>query len=264
MTLAAVLMGMTAANAQLVLGGSLNFSGNTGDVDKNKEQGITYKGDDKFGMAIAPKIGYMFMDQKMEAGAALYFGYNETMNYDVMFKTTILDVAPYIKYTDGKPFKDYKESSFAFYFQPYLRGRLVGVKGFGIWLEGIASLGTSIEFQDKYYAYKYGDEIGRSEEEAKELNKEPELKSNNFIGSLSIKPVLTYDINEHWRLETGLNFLSLYLGGAVYNNEYYTDQVAKTKGIETYNTFNYGIAVSGSDIIGKQIGYITIGAAYKF
>jgi len=260
MTLAAVLMGMTAANAQLVLGGSLNFSGNAGDVDKNKEQGITHKGDDKFGMAIAPKLGYLFLDGKMEAGAALYFGYNETMKYDVLYKE--VEVAPY--FVDGKAFKDYKESSFSFYFQPYLRGRLVGVKGFGIWLEGIASLGTKIEFQDKYYAYKYGEEVGRTEEEAKELNKKPELNGSNFIGSFSIKPVLTYDINEHWRLETGLNFLSLYLGGAIYNNEYYTDPIAKTKGIDTYNTFNYGIAVSGSDIIGKQIGYITIGAAYKF
>lgn len=256
MTLAVVLMGMTAANAQLVIGGGLNFTGKASEIDKSKEYGIEYKSPATFEMSIAPKIGYMLADQKLEIGAALAIGYEHTMNYDVLFNK---------EGKEGKAFKDSKEANFNFFIKPYMRYRLVNVKGFGLWLEGMAGLGTQVALQDKYYAYKYSDEIvGRTEEAAKKLNEKPELKSSNFTGGISIQPVLTYDINEHWRLETGLNFLSFYVYGTVDTQEEWKNPINHDDGkIKTViNTCSYGIGLDGGNV--ASIGYITIGAAYKF
>lgn len=246
LTLAVVFGMVAAANAQLVVGGAIGFGvdANTG-TTKAGDMGVTFKDQVDFTFGFAPRVGYI-INEKWEVGGKLSLDYGQTMNYDVLFNASG---------KDGKAFKDFKDSQFTWAIQPYARFRCFEVKGFALWIEGVGSIGTSILSKRHYYAYEYDATIvGRTQAAADALN-DAQPKVSSFNGSLQFQPVLTYALNEHWVLETGLNFLGFNLGGKVFTTE-------TAAGKTTRNTFDFGLNVNSDNI--ATLGFIQLGVHYKF
>lgn len=246
LTLAVVFGMVAAANAQLVVGGGIGFGVNTynGTV-KSGDLGVTAKDRVDFTFGFVPRVGYI-INEKWEVGGKLSLDYNQTMNYDILTNASG---------KDGKAFKDFKDSQFTWAIQPYARFRCFEVKGFALWIEGVGSIGTSILSKRHYYAYEYDATIvGRTQAAADALN-EALPKRSSFNGSLAFQPVLTYSLNEHWVLETSLNFLGFNLGGEVITTE-------TAAGKSTRNTFDFGLNVNSDNI--ATLGFLQIGAYYKF
>lgn len=250
----AVAFGMIAsANAQLVVGGGINFGGWTTSDKTNNNVGDTYKYS-TFQFGFTPKVGYL-INEKLEVGAGIGLSYSEQMIY-----TQVYDAAnPGV---NGKNVKDYKDPEFSWAIKPYARYRFFEVNGFGFWLEGVASLGTSTEGLNHYYAYGSATEVDgsglwRSADDAKALNKKPAgHKYSKFNGSFKVQPVITYTINEHWVLDLQLELLSLNLGGSV---EKVTNDVAGTKVTDTENYFTWGLGLFQHNPQG-----LAFGVSYKF
>lgn len=252
----AVAFGMIAsANAQLVVGGGINFGGGV-NSDKTSAAGATYK-ESSFQFGFTPKVGYL-INEKLEVGAGIGLNYSETMYYAQI--QNVSDPA-----SKAKNVKDHKNPEFSWAIKPYARYRFFEVNGFGFWLEGVASLGTSAEGRSKYYAYGSATELDptstwtatgwRSADEAKEANKKPAgHKYSKFNGSFKVQPVITYTINEHWVLDLQLELLSFNIGGYV---EKTTDDFAGTKVTSTENDFTWGLGL-------KQNQGIAFGVSYKF
>jgi len=289
MTLAAVLMGMTAANAQLVLGGSLSFQSADKDgtyiqslrTNSTSENGLIYKNANPFRFGFAPKIGYMLNDQKIEVGVKLELLYGQSTNYLIKYNKVEKELEgglTEITYTDGKAVKKNMTSYLNFFVDPYARFRVVNAKGFGVWFEGLVRLGTSVDLKTKQYAYekgyyKEGTQSMSYIEEKEALTQEmidkkkeldPQKSFSNFTGSFRIAPVLTYDINEHWRLEAALNFLAVEVGGYVETTESYKNVLKKELGTEksTANSVYYNLGIWTGNV--ANLGNFAIGAVYKF
>lgn len=240
-----------AASAQVIIGGNISFSA---DSEKQSSLYDEYESLDKapsaFSFGIAPKIGYV-VNGKWEIGAKINLNYDQTMNY-----VTLRD-------EDGempKSFKDYKDYNFNWSIQPYTRVRVGGGdKGFGVWIEGLVSLGSTAITKTHWYAAEYGDkgQEHRSEKDANKLNNQKEgFSKSNFTGGLFIQPVLTYAINEHLRLETALNFLGINLSGQVVKTIDEEGNWNKT------NTCDFGLNLNSENV--AQVGLITIGCVYAF
>lgn len=257
LTLAVVFGMIASANAQLVIGGQLNFSAGTsktmwsGDWGAQTPLGAGNK-TSYFGFGIAPQVGYL-LNEKMEVGGKLVLDYSHDNYFTVIENKDGKSAAKYAK--------DYRIADFSWSINPYFRYRLFDVQGFAMWMQAEAALGTSIERKAKYYAY--GDDnmtSQRTEETAKNLNKTADgHKYSNFKGGLYIKPVLTYTFQEHWVLISELNFLSLGLWG---NVEKITEKAMDRAGndasiVETNNTCNFNLGLFRGDVV-------SIGMAYKF
>ena len=254
----AVVFGMIAsANAQLVIGGQLNFYGGTsktmwsGDWGAQTPLGAGTK-TSQFGFGIAPQVGYL-LNEKMEVGGKLVLDYKHNTYFTVIENKDGKSAAKYAK--------DYRIADFSWSINPYFRYRLFEVQNFAMWAQAEAWLGTSIESKPKYYAY--GDDTmtsQRTADQAKDKNKKVDgHKYSNFNGGLSIKPVLTYTIQEHWVLVSELNFLSFGLWG---NVEKITDKATDRAGnaasiVETNNSCNFNLGLFEGEVI-------SIGMAYKF
>ena len=244
------LLSSVMASAQLIVGGVLDFSAssqkNTSLTDGH-ESLKTYPS--RLTLGIAPKVGYIINDT-WEVGAKLGLRYNQTMDYVVLSD----DAGE-----NPKAFKNYKTSDIDWSIDPYARWRAVEFKGLGVWIEGLVSLGSRSTPKKRYYAAQYGSDgvIYRSKIEADAMNDTPVTeKTSTFIGGLYIQPVLTYAINEHFRLETTLNFLGLNLSGSVQKQ---TD----SEGYWNINsTCNFGLNIDSEDVL--SIGYLTIGFVYAF
>ena len=269
-TLAVVLGMATAAQAQLVIGGGINFNGGTNKTSLNGNWGDQAKFSN-FGFGIAPTIAYDINDN-MEVGATLSFSYNQRTRFDQIANVNGKEAA--------KSVKDNVNSDFSWSINPYFRYRLFDVKGFGFWLQAKAELGTSLESKTKYYAYGSATEVGtinpliapngwRSADEAKELNQpRPGHKYSRFNGAGYIQPVLTYGINEHWIIYSELDLLSVGVWGYVEKTteEYIpgsttiktTDRAGNETPItETVNSCNFNLGLF-------QGRAITLGVVYKF
>lgn len=305
LTMAVVFGLATAASAQLVVGGNIGFDGNVGNKYKDTDRGLYHKDGSSFAMSIAPKVGYMLLDQKLEVGAALQFKYSHNKDYVVM--GSIEESAPGVIKTDpvlgipmwgedGKAQLDSKTASFSWTINPYARYRLFLVKGFAMWVECEAYLGTSFSSKKTYYAIDKGylyenwtdamalmthTQATQYERKQDDVDKymDAQPKENYFNGGIALRPVLTYDINEHWRLETQLNLLSVYLSGYVktttqeqtYVNGV-TGETEKRDFKTTENECSLGLVlqdkIKGNAITGATlfdgVGFLTIGVAYKF
>lgn len=250
LTLAVVFGMIASANAQLVIGGGIEFGGWV-NKDKTAKVGDTYKYS-TFNFGLTPKVGYL-INEKFEVGAGISLKYSEDMIY-----TQIYDITDPANPGQGKNVKDYKTPEFSWAIKPYARYRFFEVNGFGFWLEGIASLGTSIEKRDHYYAYGSKTEVDassnwRSADDAKTMNKLPDgHKYSKFNGSFYVQPVITYVINEHWVLESQLSLLSFGIDGYV-ENETASTGANKT----TSNNCNWGLGL-------MQGRALTFGVSYKF
>jgi hypothetical protein len=302
LTLAVVFGLATAASAQLVIGGNIGIDGSASTSYKDSDRGLYQKTPSSFALSVSPKIGFMMLDQRLEVGLGLAFTYYQTMNYIVQGTYAMNGTA--IKYDtetglpmfnkDAEAHKDYKAYNYEWSLNPYARFRLFNVKGFSMWLEGVLSFGTSIASTRKYYAYDkgyvyasytdaftgmtYASETEVPERKQKDIDDYEEglPKTTHFNGSFAVRPVLTYDFNEHWRIETQLNLLSLYIGGYVETRtqkDVPNPSGTGTRDIKTTeNHFTYGAVlqdkITGNSVTGLTVfdgvGFLTLGVAYKF
>lgn len=248
----AVALGMIAsANAQLVIGGSLNFNGSTNKTSINGNWGDQAKFS-SFGFGIAPTIAYDINDN-MEVGATLSFSYNQRTNFAQIANVNGKEAA--------KNVKDNVNSDFSWSINPYFRYRLFDVKGFGFWLQAKAELGTSLENKTKYFAYGSDTEIpARTQAQADVMNKVPDgHKYSKFNGAGYIQPVLTYGINEHWIIYSELDLLSVGVWGYA---EKITDKGMDRSGnaadiTVTNNACNFNLGLF-------QGRALSLGVVYKF
>ena len=242
----AMLLLPVAVSAQVIVGGSIGIdaqgskASSLSKVGDKEVKGMT-KGDSDFGLEIAPKVGYIIND-KLEVGASLGLVYNQTMKY-----ASLLDKEG----ENPKAFKDNKTSTFSWSINPYARYCVVDANGFGLWIEGLVSLGTSAASKVKYYDIEYDGVTHR--DNADELNKKDKdaPKYSCFNGGLYIQPVLTYAVTEHFRLEATLNFLGVNLSGSVVKN---TDKDGNwTKNNDYYLGLNI-----------NQGNLLSVGCVYSF
>ena len=249
-------------SAQVIVGGGIDFAASGGDKSVSSETGALTKSPVDFSFGFTPKVGYLL--NNFEVGLGIGLQYNHTMNYEILYNMEI---------EHSKIFKDYKDYTFNWSINPYARYRVVNAKGFGLWIEGVATLSTKGTEGRTYYAGKYGENVLRTKEEAYKLNHPEEIespiKTSVFYGGLFIQPVLTYNINNNWRLETTLNFLGLHLMGDVE-----TIKNKETGEKLSYNTCNFGFNAStyntfSVDVVGAiasdnlQLPFLTIGATYS-
>lgn len=236
------------ASAQIIVGGGLNFSAScqkSTSLNNNNEN--LSKNPSSFSFGIAPKVGYIINDI-WEIGAKLDLNYNQTMNY-----VTLKDENK----ENPKSYRNYKTSYFNWSIDPYARWRAVEYNGFGVWIEGLVSLGTNSNPKSKYYAAQYGSDgvVYRSKIEAEALNNTPsENKLSHFNGGLYIQPVLTYALNEHFRLETTLNFLGFNLSGNV------RTQTSADGNLSKNTSCHLGLNIDSDNVL--SIEYLTIGFVY--
>lgn len=255
-TLAIALMSVVAANAQLVVGGTINFTTTGGIVTKTNnatKKGIIDKTDLDFSMGIAPRVGYI-INEKWEVGGALVLSYVDNLQYACVAK-----IPGTGEKADFNAYKDQRNMNFAWAIAPYARFRCFETKGFGIWIEGIAELGSVGGIKTKFYAYCDDNYTGfRTKDQADELNKNNPLtpKVSNFTGGLYFAPVLTYEFNEHLVLETSLNFLGFGLSGSTTKTKNSDGDWVKT------SSCDFSLNVTSGNI--ATLGMIQIGAVYKF
>ena len=242
----AMLLLPVAVSAQVIVGGSIgiNASGSKNsshyEYDDVKVDGLT-KNASQFGLNIAPKAGYIIND-KLEVGASLGLNYKQTMNY-----MTCLDKEG----ENPKAFKDNKYSTFSWSINPYARYCVVDANGFGLWIEGLVSLGTSTAGKTKHYDIEYDGIDYR--DNADELNKEDKdaPKYSCFNGGLYIQPVVTYAITEHFRLEATLDFLGVNLSGSVVKTTDKDDNWVKD------NNYSLGLNINQGNLL-------SVGCVYSF
>ena len=249
-------------SAQVIVGGGIDFSASGGAKSTSTEMGTVTKSPVDFSFGFTPKVGYLI--NNFEVGLGVGLQYNHTMNYEILANQTI---------EKAEAFKNYKDYTFNWSINPYARYRVVNAKGFGLWIEGIATFSTKGTEGRTYYAGQYGEDVLRTKEDAYKLNNpevvESPIKTSVFYGGLYVQPVLTYNINDSWRLETTLNFLGLHLAGDVE-----TIKNKETGEKVSYNTCNFGFNAStyntfSADLVGTlangdlQLPFLTIGAAYS-
>ena len=201
----------TTANAQLWLGGSVNFSHSGGamktkdsDVDKPKNNSFT----------LAPMVGFALNDQLSIGGEVS------------LISSTLKSKADFTG-------DDEKASSLAISVTPFARYTFVEFNKLGV----LAEAGLPI----------------RSITSKQETNGNT-VKGNpvSYFG-LYVKPVLFYNLNDHFQLECGLDFMSLNAGHWVTKDKDDSDKK------ETTNSFNFG--ANTNNVV--TVGNITIGFIYK-
>lgn len=241
----AMLLLPVAVSAQVIVGGSIGFNASSSkstslaEIEDVEVEGLK-KNPSSFGFEIAPKVGYI-INEKLEVGASVGLEYDQTVNY-----ATCLDKEG----KNPKAFKDNKYSTFSWSINPYARYCLVDVNGFGLWIEGLVSVGTATAPKTKIYEYKYGD-VTYNEGADKLNKKKDEGKYVDFNGGLYIQPVLTYAVTDHIRLEASLDFLGVNLSGRVVKT---TD---KDGNWNKDNTCNFGLNINNGDLI-------SVGCVYSF
>ena len=259
----AVVFGMaTAANAQLVIGGSLSLDGNTGNVTWDSNDGRQGHGNSRFSFGFAPKVGYIIKD-KFEVGGALGFDYSHQTKY-----ITLSDAEG----KNGKSFKDQRWANFMWNFTPYFRYRLVEGKGFGLWLEADMNFGAGFQGDQRWFAFSYeGQE--RTQQECDDLRKDF-LNGGNlpilFNWQVGLQPVVTYTIKEHFRLELTLDVLRAYLNADA--TFYYYENGGNTgnkSGVTTTSSFGAGFGLTDKLFRGNLDAnainpWFRLGFAYKF
>lgn len=255
----AVVFGMaTAANAQLVIGGSLWLDGYTGDVTWDSNNGRQGHTPSRFNFGFAPKVGYIIKN-KFEVGGALGFTYNHQTTY-----TTLFDAEG----KNGKSFKDQRVASFMWNFTPYFRYRLVEGKGFGLWLEADMNFGAGFRGDQRWFAYSYEGEE-RTQQECDDLRKA--FLDNGtlpilFNWQVGLQPVVTYTIKEHFRLELTLDVLRAYLNA---DAEFHYYENANNSGVTTTSSFRAGFGLmdklfNGNVNANATNPWFRLGFAYKF
>jgi len=214
-------------NAQWFAGGEISGSIHNNDqtLDEVNIERTLKNIDIKF--AFTPKFGYYFND-KFALGLGLQVGYNFNNgdnNVDYMYK--------------------YRENSIDFGIYPFVRYTAFSYKKFFLMLEvetgfGIAFFSDSLENQHKI--------------EQRNIN----------INVLNFKPIIGFNLNDNFQIETGINFLSL---GYTINIEKEKSNTTIGEGsIETINVkeiiHNFDFGFKSSNIL--SIAQLNVSVIYKF
>lgn len=118
--------------------------------------------------------------------------------------------------------------------QPYLRYCFAQWNRFGVWSEANFGIGRN---------------TGTVEVGSLSNDIDPVLS-----WSVNVLPVLTYSINEHFALETSLNFLTL---------GYYGDYTKNSDATYEKTTGDFSFGADSMDVLGK-VGEVRIGFTYRF
>ncbi len=113
-----------------------------------------------------------------------------------------------------------KTSTYSLTLNPYVRYQVVNFNDFGLWAEADPSLSA----------------IGNS-------------SSTIWTYGISIVPVLTYKLTDHFSLESRLNIFSIYMQGA---------------SSEGKTAFGYGFKASSQNTLGNFLDDLSIGFVYHF
>ncbi len=268
MTLAVALMGLTAANAQLVVGGSIGLGGNIGS-DSKFDGELESKMPNRFNFEFAPRIGYQMMDDKMELGLSLNLNYHQTTNFGD-------GITPVVSSDHKKAIKTSASNSMYFGVCPYVRYFFLQRGIFSLGIQANINLGGDFMLADTYYAYKgevkmmsmgesalykevevTKDEAKKSHDARKEAIKDS--KYSNFQYGISVVPVIKLDLTEYLYMDIAFNAAQLYLNGSTTS---YIENAPKlseeAKDIKvTQSSFDAGIQ-------GFCGSALSIGFAYKF
>ncbi len=239
LTMAVALMGLATASAQLVVGGGLRIGGTASSVSKADGK-IINKTDDQFYFGISPKVGYVMKDGKLEVGAIVSLQYDHFTHFDDMHEF-------------AKDVRNYRVNLFV---DPYVRYYFLQKGIFSLGIEGIVGLGGWFDVASKYYAidgYRTADEAKEMAKAQKQFIKDS--KPVNFSYGISVRPVMLFNINEHWCVDITVDALGLYLGG-----NYSKSEQDLGSGIVKVESNNFD---GGLQMFSNQNG-IAIGAAYKF
>ncbi len=282
MTLAAVLMGMTAANAQLIIGGNISFGGDNFNTEDNIRERKTFEDgvlvnqpQTHFNFGFAPKVGYLMMDGKLEIGASLNLQYGLIKDFETY------DERPYVMSGNHKKaICTSTNETFSLFVNPYARYYFLQKGCFSLGIQGLISVGGNFFMPIKYTAWK-GEKCVLTEwnlatgekkyeyreaevkkEDADKWNKiaKENLKEqhkSNFQYGIYVAPVMKFDINEHWYVDVTLDMMGLYLKGDVTT---WREKVADDKYTSNKET-SFDGGFSALNIGGS---YATIGFAYKF
>lgn len=237
--MAVALMGLATASAQLVVGGGLRIGGTASSVSKVDGE-ITGKTPDNFYFGISPKVGYVMKDGKLEVGAIVSLQYRQSTSFNDEYKFA----------------KDFRNYGVNLYVDPYVRYYFLQKGIFSLGIEGIVEFGGWFDVASKYYAI----DDYRTADEAKEMTKAQkqsikDSKPVNFSYGIAVRPVMLFNINEHWCVDITVDALGLYLGGSYSKRE--QNIGGETVKYES-NSFD-----GGFQMFSGQNG-IAIGAAYKF
>ena len=201
----------TTANAQLWLGGSVNFSHSGGtlktgssDVDKPSSNSFT----------LAPMVGFALNDQLSVGGEVSLT--SSTLKSDADFTGV-----------------DEKTSTLAISVTPFARYTFAKFNKLGVLAEAGLPIRSITQKQETGGNSVKGDPL-------------------TYFG-LYVKPVLFYNLNDHFQLECGLDFMSLNAGHLVKKDKDDSDKK------ETTNTFSFG--ADTHNVV--TVGNITIGFIYK-
>lgn len=238
--------GAMTASAQLVVGGSLDLNVNGSSKTKFDDLN-TGRTPSRFSLLVNGKIGYL-LNEKVEIGGALGIGGGTTTTYYVASPAS-----------DGKSHKDTRSSSFSWSINPYTRYRLFEVKGFGMWLEGVVGLGMDHAIADKVYVVVADNYRSAAAASATNTSAKDNLKKNPinwFNWSIVARPVITYNINEHWRVEASLNAIGLGLSGTVRTATTHDAADVKHKTRTSNTDFGLDVTTRGTTV--------ALGVAYKF
>jgi len=232
-SLAVAMMTAVASNAQLIIGGSLEIGGSS---NSQKYDGdLTDKGPGSFNFGIAPRVGYLMMDEKLEIGGQLDFKYNrDNKEFEVVNNKAKKDLVSERYYYIGVA--------------PYAKYNFFEKNGFALGVRGTVSLGSNIDVADKYFEV----EDIRTQEEADELNeteKEYVKNTGNFAWELSVAPVLTYKPIEHLYLEMVVTGFGFYVNGDI---DTIDNGTAKTK----YRSTNANLGLNTGSYLRFGIAYI--------
>lgn len=231
------MIGITAANSQVIVGGGLGIGTKIGKSIKDNNVIIDKDAND-LKVSFSPKVGYMFLDGKMEVGAAIDVNYSHNTTFMVV---------------KNDPKKDYRSYQVGLSVDPYVRYFFLKKNFFGLGIQGDLNLGGYFNVAGKYFAI---DDI-RTESQAKEANDllKEEIKKEKAINlewGLYVKPVMMFDITERCYVDVTLDALGLGLGGT-------RRQYADVNGTNIVtNNFKAGLAFNNTR------SAIKVGFAYKF
>lgn len=217
-TLALAAATFVGANAQFFVGGDLGFelqSNNTGSSFSTPFGTLSNNNNDYTEWNLFVNPKLGYsLDEKMSVGAYINLGYAHVKLDNEL--TTMTDV---------------KAGAFTWGVAPFFRYNIVSFGKFGIAAEAKLGVGGAV--------YNI---------------KDVDAKPTEFNFGIGVTPYLTYGLNDHWELETGLNFLTL--GYSFSQLDY--DVAGKDK----EKSHLFGIGVDANNI--ATLGAITIGATYKF
>ena len=242
LTLAITLLSMTAMQAQLVIGGSLGMGGEIG--NKTVVDGkITGIGNNTFNFTFVPRIGVRLISDKLEVGAALRFQYNETMSY-------------VIKSDQKSVERDLKDPDFVMYVSPYARYLFLNKNWFNLGVEGIVDLGWGIamankQFETGYISAKTADAYNQSEKDAIK-----ETKPGDFRWGVNIRPVMVFNLTDHWMMDITLDALGFSATGQV--------ESAMVPGLSGKTKATTSHAAIQLNVMNPDTQFFTLGCAYKF